>query len=325
MKRREFIVASIGVMAIGWPIGGIAQQPDRVRRIGALLIGAGPLSDEFARELENLGWIEGRNIHIDVRTHSGDSDRMRAYASELVKLSPDVILAASPVEAKMLRQETGIIPIVFASGVDPVGQGAVDSFAHPGGNITGCSSFEFSMGGKWVQGLTEMAPRTKRIGVVFNPQTAPYIESILQSVKFAADPLRVEISAIPVLDLGELERAVASLAQEPDHAMFFPPDVFLSAQVQAIIALVAQYRLPAVYPVPAFADFGGLLAYGPNFLDNFRRAAKLVDRILKGAKPADLPVEQPTSFELAINLRTAKALGLEIPATLLARADKVIE
>jgi putative ABC transport system substrate-binding protein len=321
MTRREFIAASIGAMAIGWPIGGIAQQPDRVRQIGALLIGAGPLSDEFARELERLGWIEGRNVHIEMRTHSGASDRMRAYAGELVRLSPDVILAASPVEAKMLQQETAIIPIVFASGT----QGAVDSFAHPGGNITGCSSFEFSMGGKWVQGLKEMAPRTRRIGVVFNPQTAPYIESILQSVKFAADPLRVEISAIPVFDLVELEGAVASLAQEPDSAMFFPPDVFLSANVQAIIALVAQYRLPAVYPVPGFANFGGLLAYGPDFSDNFRRAAKLVDRILNGAKPADLPVEQPTSFELAINLKTAKDLGLEIPATLLARADKVIE
>jgi len=325
MKRREFIAASIGAMAIGWPIGGIAQQPDRLRQIGALLIGAGPLSDEFARELERLGWIEGRNIHIEIRTHSGDSDRMRAYAGELARLSPDVILAASPVEAKMLQQETGKIPIVFASGTDPVGQGAVDSFAHPGGNITGCSSFEFSMGGKWIQGLKEMAPRTRRIGVVFNPQTAPYIESILQSVRFAADPLRVEISAIPVFDLVELERAVASLAKEPDNAMFFPPDVFLSAKVEAIIALVAQYRLPAVYPVPAFANLGGLLAYGPDFLDNFRRAAKLVDRILNGAKPADLPVEQPTSFELAINLKTAKDLGLEIPPTLLARADKVIE
>jgi putative ABC transport system substrate-binding protein len=325
MKRRGFMAASIGAMAIGWPGSGIAQQPDRVRQIGALVIGTGPLSDEFVRELEKLGWIEGRNIHIELRTHAGDSGRMQAYAGELVRLSPDVILAASPIEAKVLQQETATIPIVFASGVDPVGQGAVDSFAYPGANITGCSSFEFSMGGKWVQSLKEIAPRTRRIGVVFNPQTAPYIESILHSVKFAADPLRVEISAIPVLDLVELERAVALLAQEPDNAMFFPPDVFLSAKVQAIIALVARYRLPAIYPVPAFADFGGLLAYGPNFLDNFRRAAKLVDRILNGVKPADLPVEQPTSFELAINLKTAKDLGLEIPPTLIARADKVIE
>lgn len=325
MKRREFI-AAIGAASLGWPIGGNAQQPVGARRIGALLTGVDTqLSDAFIRELETLGWSEGRNIHIEKRLHGGDQDRMRAYAAELVGLSPDVILATSPIEAKVLRQETSVIPIVFAAGVDPVSQGVVDSLAHPGGNITGCSTFEFSLGGKWVQTLKEIAPNVKRIGIFYNPQTAPYIESIVHSVEAAAVPLRLGISAKPVQDIAELERAVASWAQEPGSAMIFPPDIFLSAKVKAIIALAAQYRLPAIYSVPAYARFGGLLAYGPDFLDNYRRAARLVDRILKGEKPSDLPIEQPTKFVLTINLKTARQLGLDVVASLLARADEVIE
>jgi putative ABC transport system substrate-binding protein len=325
MRRREFI-AAIGAASLGWPIGGNAQQPDRLRRIGALLTGVDTqLSDAFAGELATLGWREGRNIHIEKRLHGGDQDRMRAYAAELVGLSPDVILATSPVEAKVLRQETSTIPIVFAAGVDPVSQGVVDSLAHPGGNITGCSTFEFSLGGKWVQTLKEIAPNIKRIGIVYNPETAPYIESIVHSVEAAAVPLGLGISARPVQDIAELERAVASWAQEPGSAMIFPPDIFLSAKVKAIIALVAQYRLPAIYSVPAYAKFGGLLAYGPDFMDNYRRAARLVDRILKGEKPSDLPIEQPVKFILTINLGTAKQLGLDVVPSLLARADEVIE
>jgi putative tryptophan/tyrosine transport system substrate-binding protein len=325
MKRRDFI-AAVGVASIGWPSGGSAQQPDRVRRIGALLtVVDSQLSDAFIRELEKFGWIEGRNIHIEWRFHAGDPDRMRAYAAELVGLSPDVILATSPIEAKVLRQETSVFPIVFAAGVDPVSQGVVDSLAHPGGNITGCSTFEFSLGGKWVQSLREIAPNVRRIGIVFNPQTAPYIESIVHSIEAAAAPARVTISAIPVLDVAELERAVASWAQEPDGAVIFAPDVSLSAKVKAAIVLVARYRLPAVYAVPAYAKFGGLLAYGPDFLDNYRRAARLIDRILKGARPSDLPIEQPTRFVLAINLKTAKQLGLDVVPSLLAQADEVIE
>ena len=184
--------------------------------------------------------------------------------------------------------------------------------AHPGGNITGCSTFEFSLGGKWVQTLKEIAPNVKRIGIVYNPQTAPYIESIVRSVDVAAAPLRVGISVKPVQDIAGLERDVASWAQEPDGAMIFPPDIFLSAKVKAIIALTAQYRLPAIYSVPAYAKFGGLLAYGPDFMDNYRRAARLVDRILRGEKPSDLPIEQPTRFVLAVNLKTARQLGLEV-------------
>jgi len=325
MKRREFI-AAIGAASLGWPIGGNAQQPDRLPRIGALLTGVDTqLSDAFAGELATLGWSEGRNIHIEKRLHGGDRDRMRAYAAELVRLSPDVILATSPIEAKVLRQETGTIPIVFAAGVDPVSQGVVDSLAHPGGNITGCSTFEFSLGGKWVQTLEEIAANVRRIGIVYNPQTAPYIESIVHSVEAAAIPLDLSISAKPVQDIAELERAVAAWAQEPGSAMIFPPDIFLSAKIKAIIAMVAQYRLPAIYFVPAYAKFGGLLAYGPDFIDNYRRAARLVDRILRGEKPSDLPIEQPVKFVLTINLATAKQLGLDVVPSLLARADEVIE
>jgi putative tryptophan/tyrosine transport system substrate-binding protein len=321
MKRRGFIAASLGGLAIGWPIGGFSQQPNQVRRIGALLTGPDPV----ARELEKLGWVDGRNIHIERRTHDGDRDRIMASAVELVRLSPEVIVATSPIEAKALRQETSSIPIVFIVGVDPVSQGIIDSFAHPGGNITGCSSFDFSVGGKWVQSLKEIAPNVKRVGIVFNPQTAPYIESIVESVASAAGPLQVQLSTIPVRDISELERSIVSLAKQPDNAVIFPPDVFLSAKIQAINALVTEYRLPAIHSVPAFAKFGGLLAYGPDLLDNYRRAANLVDRILKGAKPADLPIEQPNKFLLVINLKTAKALGLDVSPTLLARADEVIE
>jgi putative ABC transport system substrate-binding protein len=325
MKRREFI-AAIGATSIGWSVGASAQQSDRVRLIGALLTGVDTqLIDAFTGELGKLGWIEGRNIHTERRVHAGDSDRMRVYAAELVGLSPDVILATSPIEAKALRRETSTIPIVFAAGVDPISQGVVDSLAHPGGNITGCSTFEFSLGGKWVQSLKEIAPNVKRIGIVFNPLTAPYIESIVRSIEVAATPLTLRISVVPVQDIAELERTMVSQAREPDSAIIFPPDIFLSAKVRAIIALAAQYRLPATYPVPAHAKFGGLLAYGPDFVDNFRRAARLVDRILTGSKPSDLPIEQPTKYLFAINLKTAKELGLDVAPSLLARADEVIE
>ena len=327
MKRREFITLFGGALiATVWATGTIAQRSGPVRRIGALSsLGFGPLRAPVFSELEKLGWVEGRNVHIEKRLHGGDPDRMRYYAAELVKLSPDVILAFSPVEAQVLQQETSTIPIVFVAGVDPVSQGVVDSFAHPGRNVTGCSSFDFPMGGKWVQILKEIAPNINRIGIVFNPQTAPYMQSIVQSVEFAASPLHVKILAIPVLNDAELDRAITSLAQERDNAMIFPPDIFLITRVRTIIALAAQYRLPVIYTASGYANLGGLIAYGPDFFDNYRRSAKLVDLVLKGAKPADLPVEQPTKFELVINLKTAKALGLAVPPTLLGLADVVIE
>ena len=260
MKRREFIALFGGAtVATVWASGRLHRPkvrtgaPDRKRR---------PLEDLVYKALQSL------------------ANRMRAYAAELVKLSPDVMLAFSPVEAKVFQQETSTIPIVFAVGVDPVSQGIVDSFAHPGRNVTGCSTYDFSMGGKWVQSLKEIVPNIKRIGVVFNPQTAPYMQSIVHSVESAAGPLHVKILAIPVLDDAELDQAITSLAQEPENAMIVPPDFFLTTKMQAIISLAAQYRLPAVYAVSAYANSGGLIAYGPDFSDNYRRAAKLVDRSL---------------------------------------------
>jgi putative tryptophan/tyrosine transport system substrate-binding protein len=327
MKRRKFITLFGGATVVTvWATGTIAQRSEPVRRIGALSSGGfGLPGASVFSELEKLGWVEGRNVHIEERHHGGDPDRMRAYAAELVKLSPGVILAYSPVEAKVFQQETSSIPVVFVVGVDPVSQGVVDSFAHPGRNVTGCSTYDFSMGGKWIQSLKEIAPNIKRIGIVFNPQTAPYMQSIVYSVESAADPLHVKILAILVLDDAELDQAMTSLAQEPDSAIIAPPDVFLITKMQAIISLAAHYRLPAVYSAPGYANLGGLIAYGPDFLDNYRRAAKLIDRILNGAKPADLPVEQPNKFRMVINLKTAKALGLTVPAMLLAQADEVIE
>lgn len=327
MERREFIsLFGTATVATVWASGAIAQRSEPVRRIGALSSGGfGLRGAPVFSELEKLGWIEGRNFHIEERLHEGDPHRMRAYAAELLKLSPDVILAFSPVEAKVFQQGTSTISIVFAVGVDPVSQGIVDSFAHPGRNVTGCSSFDFSMGGKWVQSLKEIVPNVKRIGVVFNPQTAPYMQSIVHSVQSAAVPLHLEILVIPVLDDAELDQAITSLAQEPDNAMIVPPDIFLITKAQAIISLAARFRLPAVYPASPYASSGGLIAYGPDLSDNYRRAAKLVDRILNGAKPADLPVEQPNKFQMVVNLKTAKALGLTVPAMLLAQANEVIE
>ena len=324
MKRRNFIALFGG--ATVWATGALAQRLGPVRRIGALSsLGFDPLRVPVFSELEKLGWVEGRNIHIEQRLHKGDADTMQAYAAELVKLSPDVILAYSPVEARALQQETGTIPVVFVVGVDPVSQGVVDSFAHPGRNVTGCSTYDFSMAGKWVQSLREIAPTIKRIGIIFNPKAAPYMQSIVHSVESAADLIHVRILAIPVLDDTELHQAIASLAEEPDNAMIVPPDIFLGTKAQAIISLAAQYRLPAVYSSSLFANVGGLIAYGPVISDNYPRAAKLIDRILSGAKPADLPVEQPNRFQMVINLKTAKALGLTVPAMLLAQADEVIE
>jgi putative tryptophan/tyrosine transport system substrate-binding protein len=327
MNRREFTTLSgWATVATVWATGGIAQRSEPPRRIGALFSGGfGQSGAPVFSELEKLGWVKGRNIHFEERLHQNETVLMRTLAAELVKLSPDVILASSPIEAKALQLETGTVPIVFVIGVDPVSQGVVDSIARPGHNVTGCSSFDFSMGGKWAQTLKEIAPHTKQMGIIFNPQTAPYMPSIVQSVESGAGPLQIKITAIPVLDDAELGQAITSLAHQSDSAMVVPPDIFLSARMQAIVALAAQLRLPAIYPGAPIAKLGGLLAYGPDFSDNYRRAAKLIDRILNGAKPADLPVEQPDKFQMAINLKTAKLLGLTVPPTLLAQADEVIE
>ena len=327
MRRREFIALLGGTtVAASWAVGPVAaQKTEPMRQIGALSVGGVLSIAPVVAELEKLGWTKGRNIHFEERFHHNDAARMRIFAEELVKLSPDVILASSPIEAKALQLETRTLPIVFVIGVDPVSQGVVDSLAYPGRNVTGCSSYDFSMGGKWAQSLKEIAPNTKRMGVIFNPEVTPYMQSIVRSVEAGAGPLGVEVIAIPVLNDIELGQAIGSLAQQSGIAMIVPPDVFLSTRMQAIVELAAKHRLPAIYPGAPVAKLGGLLGYGPDFSDNFRRAARLTDRILRGAKPAELPVEQPNRFQMAINLKTASLLGLTVPPTLLAQADQVIE
>ncbi|MBI5322358.1 ABC transporter substrate-binding protein [Bradyrhizobium sp.] len=327
MNRREFIALSAAAtVATVSSTSAIAQRSEPTRRIGALFSGGfGQSGAPVFRELERLGWVKDRNIHIEERLYGNETARMRSFAAELAKLSLDAILASSPIEAKALQLETSTVPIVFVIGVDPVSQGVVDSLARPGHNITGCSSFDFSMGGKWAQSLKEIAPNTKRMGIIFNPQAAPYMQSIVRSVEAGARSLQVEVAAIPVLDDAALGQAITSLAQQPDSALVVPPDIFLSARMPAIVALTAQVRLPAIYPGTAIVRVGGLLSYGPDFSDNYRRTAKLVDRILNGAKPADLPVEQPSKFQMAINLKTASLLGLAVPPALLAQADEVID
>jgi len=329
MRRREFI-ALIG-SSTAWSIVARAQQTARARRIGVLINlsesdqEAQRLLTAFREELARLGWVDGRNLRIDYRWASGDVVRIRTLAKELVQLSPDIIVGYATPSIVSLRQETESIPIVFLSVTDPVGQGLVESLAHPGGNITGFAVFEFSLGAKWLGALRQIAPNLKRVTTIFNPKTAPYYPVYLRAIEIAASSLDVEAIAIELQDETEIERTINTLAREPDSGLIAMPDSFNMTYRQAIIRSASQYRLPAIYYFPLFAIDGGLISYGPDETDMFRRTAGYVDRILKGAKAGDLPVQQPTSFRLVINLRTANALGITVPAALLAAADEVIE
>jgi ABC-type uncharacterized transport system substrate-binding protein len=329
--RREFITL-IGGTAAAWPIAAGAQQPDRMRRIGVLM--GFPESDSeaqgyiaaFRDRLHNLGWTEGRNIRIDTRwTTPADPDLMQRFAKELVALQPDLILSNTTPTTAALLQQTRTIPIVFAMVADPVGSGFVTSFPRPDGNATGFVVTEGSLGGKWLGLLKEIAPRVTRVAMLFNPTAATYAEYWLNPFKAAAASLAVEAIAAPVHDTSELESAIAAQAREPNGGLTVMPDSFTDAHRVDITSLAARYRLPAVYAYRFFAALGGLLSYGVDLTDNFPRAATYADRILKGEKPADLPVQAPTKYVLTINLKTAKALGLEVPPLLLARADEVIE
>ncbi len=270
--------------------------------------------------LQRLGWREGYNIRIDYRFAAGDPERARSSAVELVSLGPDVILANGTAILSALRQATQSIPIVFVLVPDPVGDGFVASLARPGGNLTGITNFEFPMGGKWVEFLKEMAPHLSHVALIFNPETAPYARHFLQSVAVGA-----EATLVPVRNDSEIERALETVAGQSNSGLIIVPDLFTSGHRELIVALAARHRLPAIYPFRFFVAHGGLLSYGVDTLDLFRRSASFIDRILKGDKPNDLPVQAPTKFELVINLKTAKALGLEVPQLLLARADEVIE
>jgi putative ABC transport system substrate-binding protein len=331
MRRREFIA---GLGAAAWPMVGRAQQLDRMRRIGVLLGGFDESDPEgkaelagFTQGFAELGWIDGRNVRMDVRWAAGNVDRVRAYAKELVGLQPDVILVESTPLTAALQRETRTIPIVFVVVSDPVGAGFVASLTRPGGNITGFINMEGAMGGKWLQLLTEIAPGIKRAAIMFNPDTAPGGGSYyLPSFEAAARKLKVEPIVARVRSVPEIETVMTSLGREPGGGLVVMPDAFAQAHRAPIISAAARNNVPAEYPWNfVVAKEGGLFSYGPDLVDIFHRSAPYVDRILRGEKPAELPVQLPVKFKMAINLKTAKALGLTVPQSILLRADEVIE
>ncbi|MGB6589028.1 MAG: ABC transporter substrate-binding protein [Pseudolabrys sp.] len=330
MRRREFITL-VGGAAATWPLFARAQQAERMRRIGVLMGFAENDSRSHAHMaafrdgLQKLGWTESRNIRIDTRWAAFDAESRQRFAKELITLRPDLILSHStPTTAELLLQ-TRTIPIIFATVTDPVGSGFVASLPRPGGNVTGFTLVEPTMAAKWVELLKEIAPRVNRVAMLFNPATATYADYFLKPFKAAAPSFAVEAIATPARGTSELESVFAAQVHEPNGGLIVMPDSFTDANREEIVSLAARYHLPAVYAYRFFAERGGLLSYGADLSDNFRRAADYVDRVLKGEKPADLPVQAPTKFELVINLKTAKALGLTVPPTLLTRADEVIE
>ena len=317
-------------MAVGWPPSARAQQAEQMRRIGVLLSTsesdplAGKRMKSFQEGLRELGWIEGRNVRFDNRWAEGDAHRYGAYAAELVSLGPDVILTGGTPSLRALQQATRTIPIVFVSVSDPVGDGFVASLATPGGNMTGFSNYDPAMVGKWLELLKEIAPNTKKVAVVYNPDTAP--DSIfLPPLKNAMHSFAMQMVPTLVRTVAEIESAIAALGSEPAAGLLAIPDSYTYVHRALFTTQAAKHGVPAVYPFSVFATSGGLVSYGVEFTDQFRRASSYVDRILKGAEPGDLPVQEPTKFELVINLKTAKALGLTVPPSLIARADEVIE
>jgi putative ABC transport system substrate-binding protein len=327
--RRQFISALSGA-AVLWPLGAGAQQPDRIRRIGVLMNRAAddPVGQAyvaaFRQGLEQLGWSEDRNARIDIRWGENDVDRDRKYAGELVALAPDIFLASGTLSVAALQHVTRTLPIVFVNVVDPIGAGLVNTLARPGGNTTGFMIFEYSLSGKWPELLKEIAPNMMRAAVI-RDATNPAGIGQFSAVQGAAQTLGIEVSPINVHDDGEIERAVAAFARSVNGGLIVTPSASVLDHHDLIIALAAQHKLPAVYGDRSKVIRGGLISYAPDRVDPFRRAADYVNRILKGEKPADLPVQAPTKYELVINLKTAKALGLDVPLQLQQRADEVIE
>jgi len=329
MRRREFITL-LGGAAVAWPLAARAQQGERMRRVGVLntLVADDAMGQArngaLLQGLQQAGWTIGRNVHVETRWAAGDADRLRTYAAELVALAPDVIVVTGNAGTAPLLQATRTVPIVFVIVPDPVGAGFVDSLARPGGNATGFTSFEYGLSAKWLELLKEIAPSVRRAGVLRDPGLAsgPAQFAAIQSV---APSVGVELNPVNVRDVAEIERAIAAFARAANGGLIVTGSALVAVHRYRIIALAARHKLPAVYPFRDMVTAGGLISYGPDFLDQYRRAAGYVDRILKGEKPADLPVQAPTKYELVINLKTAKALGLEVPDSLLARADEVIE
>jgi len=331
MKRRDFITL-VGGAAVAWPLAARAQQPERMRQIGVLMGYAESNAEgqafvaAFREELLKLGWAEGRNLRSDYRwAPPGDAEATRRFAKELVALQPNLILAHNTATTAAALEQTRTIPIVFAIVADPIGSGFVASLPRPGGNATGFTTLEPTMAGKWLELLKEIAPGVNRAALLFNPATMPSVENFLSSFNAAAASLAVEAVVAPVRDTSALESIVAAQAREPNGGLIVMPDTFMTARHAQVASLAAHYRLPAITPWRFNAKVGGLISYGIDVADNFRRAAGYADRILNGARPSELPVQAPVKFELVINMKTAKALGLTVPLNLQQLADEVIE
>jgi ABC-type uncharacterized transport system substrate-binding protein len=327
MKRREFIML-LG-SAAAWPLAARAQQGERMRRIGVVIAGLTENDSEgqlrmaaFRRGLQNLGWIEGRNVHIEERWPGGNNERLQSFATELVRMRPDAIFAGNEAATMALYQTASNLPIVFAQVSDPVAAGLVASLARPGGNVTGFALWEYGFAAKWGEVLREIAPRTVRIGVIYDPANA--MQRHLPDLERSLSP-GMQLVALSVSSRSDLENAIERIAIEPNGALIVFAGPLAVAHRDLIITLAVKHRLPLLYPYRYFTAAGGLISYGPDLVDQYRLAASYVDRILKGEKPADLPVQFPTRYMLVINLKTAKTLGLDVPPTLLARADEVIE
>jgi putative ABC transport system substrate-binding protein len=329
MRRRDFITL-IGGAAATWPLAAHAQQPEPMRRIGVLMNRAADDTEgqagvtAFQHVLQQLGWSDGRNVRSDIRWSHNDVDLDRKYAAELVTLAPDVLLAAGTLSVTALQRATHTLPIVFVGVSDPVGAGVVDSLARPGGNVTGFMIFEYSMSGKWLELLKQIAPSVTRAAVLRDAVNPAGIAQF-GAIQATAQSLGMEVNPVSIRDAGEIERAVAAFARSANGGLIVTPSAGTSVHQNLIIALAARHKLPAVYAFRANVRGGGLISYGPDLVGQYRPAAGYVDRILKGEKPTDLPVQAPTKFELVVNLKAANALGLTIPPTVLARADEVIE
>jgi putative ABC transport system substrate-binding protein len=331
MRRREFIMV-FGSAVAAWPLAARAQQAERTRIVGMLMDTAADNAEgqarviAFRQQLKDLGWIEGRNLRIVLRWGGGDADRVRSYAAELVELAPDVLFAYANAELRPLSQATRTIPIIFVGASAPIEDGYVTSYARPGGNITGFTQYEPSMVGKWLSALKEISPAIARVALLVNPDTAPLHGTFyLRAFADAAATLAVASITSFVHSASEIETAIAALGQQPIGGLIVAPDAFTTNNRELIVALAARYRVPATYGLRQFAVSGGLVSYGPDTVDSVRRAATYVDRVLRGERPAELPVQTPTKFELVVNLKTAKALDLTIPESFLVRADEVIE
>jgi putative tryptophan/tyrosine transport system substrate-binding protein len=331
MKRRDFITL-LGGAAAAWPLAARAQQPEKVRRIGVLM--NAPESDPsyrsyaaaFAQTLQRLGWREGKNLHLDFRWSAGEPERIDAYAAELAGMTPDLILASSSANLIAMLRATRTIPIVFVQVSDPVAQGFVSNLTHPGGNITGFTSFEPSIASKWLDFLKQAVPGLSRVAVIFNPDTSPQSKLFVPVVESSAPSFAIEVMVVPVHAIADFEPAIADFSRHPNSGLILLPDQFTTAHRGLILELVTRYRLPAIYAgSESFARDGGLIYYGFDQEVQFRQVAIYADRILKGANPGDLPIQQPTKFPVIINLTAARTLGIEMPTGLLLRADEVIE